>query len=208
MKKLILTSFAAVAMLAAANNSNAQGTVNFSSSSGGSCITSNTTSGATAKITAGNFAFGLYVGSSAATISTTPVLTITNSGFAGIISGSTFTVGALSTGSTYFFEVKGWTAAAGTTYESALTSSLTGTAVGVSSIGQFTAGGGSTPAGNLFGTSGTTVSVPVLLTPVPEPSTMVLGGLGIAILSTSSGLLTDKQAQAKGVGGEVLAYVW
>ncbi|TQL65083.1 SSU ribosomal protein S8P [Rarobacter faecitabidus] len=36
----------------------------------------------------------------------------------------------------------------------------------------------------------------------------VLGGLGIAILSTSSGLLTDKQAQAKGVGGEVLAYVW
>ena len=36
----------------------------------------------------------------------------------------------------------------------------------------------------------------------------VLGGLGIAILSTSSGLLTDKQAKTKGVGGEVLAYVW
>ena len=36
----------------------------------------------------------------------------------------------------------------------------------------------------------------------------VLGGLGIAILSTSSGLLTDRQAQSKGVGGEVLAYVW
>lgn len=36
----------------------------------------------------------------------------------------------------------------------------------------------------------------------------VLGGLGVAILSTSSGLLTDKQAEAKGVGGEVLAYVW
>ena len=36
----------------------------------------------------------------------------------------------------------------------------------------------------------------------------VLGGLGIAILSTSNGLLTDRQAQAKGVGGEVLAYVW
>jgi len=36
----------------------------------------------------------------------------------------------------------------------------------------------------------------------------VLGGLGIAILSTSSGLLTDRQAQHKGVGGEVLAYVW
>lgn len=36
----------------------------------------------------------------------------------------------------------------------------------------------------------------------------VLGGLGIAILSTSSGLLTDRQAAKKGVGGEVIAYVW
>ena len=36
----------------------------------------------------------------------------------------------------------------------------------------------------------------------------VLGGLGIAILSTSNGLLTDRQAHQKGVGGEVLAYVW
>jgi len=36
----------------------------------------------------------------------------------------------------------------------------------------------------------------------------VLGGLGVAIISTSSGLLTDKQAHEKGVGGEVLAYVW
>ncbi|WP_168582102.1 30S ribosomal protein S8 [Gephyromycinifex aptenodytis] len=36
----------------------------------------------------------------------------------------------------------------------------------------------------------------------------VLGGLGVAIISTSSGLLTDKQAANKGVGGEVLAYVW
>ncbi len=36
----------------------------------------------------------------------------------------------------------------------------------------------------------------------------VLGGLGIAIISTSQGLLTDKEAKAKSVGGEVLAYVW
>jgi small subunit ribosomal protein S8 len=36
----------------------------------------------------------------------------------------------------------------------------------------------------------------------------VLGGLGIAIISTSSGLLTDRQAYRQGVGGEVLAYVW
>ena len=36
----------------------------------------------------------------------------------------------------------------------------------------------------------------------------VLGGLGTAIISTSSGLLTDRQAAQRGVGGEVLAYVW
>ena len=36
----------------------------------------------------------------------------------------------------------------------------------------------------------------------------VLDGLGVAILSTSSGLLTDREAKDKGVGGEVLAYVW
>jgi small subunit ribosomal protein S8 len=36
----------------------------------------------------------------------------------------------------------------------------------------------------------------------------VLGGLGIAIISTSGGLLTDRAAHKAGVGGEVLAYVW
>jgi small subunit ribosomal protein S8 len=36
----------------------------------------------------------------------------------------------------------------------------------------------------------------------------VLGGLGVAILSTSSGLMTDRDAARKGTGGEVLAYVW
>ncbi|KWX02695.1 30S ribosomal protein S8 [Carbonactinospora thermoautotrophica] len=36
----------------------------------------------------------------------------------------------------------------------------------------------------------------------------VLGGLGVAIISTSQGLLTDRQCQKKGVGGEVLAYIW
>ena len=36
----------------------------------------------------------------------------------------------------------------------------------------------------------------------------VLGGMGIAIISTSQGLLTDREAKSKSVGGEVLAYVW
>ena len=36
----------------------------------------------------------------------------------------------------------------------------------------------------------------------------VLGGLGIAILSTSKGVMTDKAARNGGIGGEVLAYIW
>lgn len=36
----------------------------------------------------------------------------------------------------------------------------------------------------------------------------VLNGLGIAMISTSQGIMTDKQARAKQIGGEVLAYVW
>ena len=36
----------------------------------------------------------------------------------------------------------------------------------------------------------------------------VLNGLGIAIVSTSEGLMTDKEARAKKLGGEVLAYIW
>lgn len=36
----------------------------------------------------------------------------------------------------------------------------------------------------------------------------VLGGLGVAIISSSSGIITDKQARNMGVGGEVICYVW
>ena len=36
----------------------------------------------------------------------------------------------------------------------------------------------------------------------------VLGGLGVALISTSHGLMTDREARKRGVGGEVLAYVW
>ena len=36
----------------------------------------------------------------------------------------------------------------------------------------------------------------------------VLGGLGIAIISTSNGIITDKEARKLGVGGEVICYIW
>ncbi len=36
----------------------------------------------------------------------------------------------------------------------------------------------------------------------------VLGGLGVAVISTSRGVMTDKQARTAGIGGEVIAYIW
>jgi len=36
----------------------------------------------------------------------------------------------------------------------------------------------------------------------------VLGGIGVAIISTSSGVMTDREARRQGVGGEVLCYIW
>jgi len=36
----------------------------------------------------------------------------------------------------------------------------------------------------------------------------VLGGLGVAIISTSKGIMTDKKARVEGIGGEVLAFIW
>jgi small subunit ribosomal protein S8 len=41
-----------------------------------------------------------------------------------------------------------------------------------------------------------------------EDTPRVLGGLGIAILSSSKGIVTDKKARKQGVGGEVICYVW
>ncbi|MBI4727949.1 MAG: 30S ribosomal protein S8 [Acidobacteria bacterium] len=53
------------------------------------------------------------------------------------------------------------------------------------------------------------ISKPGLRVYAPRDSIpRVLGGLGIAIISTSKGLVTDRQASRLGVGGEVLAFVW
>ena len=41
-----------------------------------------------------------------------------------------------------------------------------------------------------------------------EEVPQVINGLGIALISTSKGIMTDKEARKQGVGGEVLAYIW
>ena len=45
-------------------------------------------------------------------------------------------------------------------------------------------------------------------TPLPDSVPKVQGGMGTAIISTSTGVMTGHQAREKGVGGEVVAFVW
>ena len=55
----------------------------------------------------------------------------------------------------------------------------------------------------------TRVSKPSLRTYVPRQRIpRISGGLGIAIISTSKGIMTDKECRRAGIGGEVLCYVW
>jgi len=181
MKKLILSTVAAVAAVAAQG----QGVVSLASGGAGSCIVSNSVTGATSKITAGGYTFGLYVASTLGGLSSaTPVATFNNAGFAGIISGvSSFTVQSLSAGTTYFDEVKAWSNDGASSYEAFIANPGANTAgisaAGVGAVGTITpvAVGSTSPAPNVFTSSS---SIPVLITPVPEPSTIALAGLGVA----------------------------
>ena len=49
---------------------------------------------------------------------------------------------------------------------------------------------------------------PTVVYATKDELTKVLGGLGIALISTSKGIMTDKKARQEGIGGEVLAFVW
>ena len=52
------------------------------------------------------------------------------------------------------------------------------------------------------------VSKPGLRATASPPRSRVLGGLGVAVISTSQGLMTDREARKRNVGGEVLCFVW
>ena len=187
MKTNILTKSAAFVLLASTMQGFSQGTVSFQNGGSGYCVVSNETTGATAKIQSDQYAFSLYVGSSAGEVlaSTTPVLTVTNHGFGGIISGATFTVDSMVPGTTYSFDIRAWKISAGPTFDFALAA---GGPVGVTPIGTFTAGGGIIPPGHLFGTAFGGIDSPVLIalnefSPIPEPSTSMLSGLSLVAVA-------------------------
>jgi len=183
MKKFILSSTIGVAVVAAALNAGAQGTVSFG---GANVTTNNTTTSVTGKIApASNYTFGLYLGATAtaAQASTTPAFVITPAAnaFAGTISSATQTLTGHAAGESDFFVIKGWNGGA-SSYETAL-SGGTASYAGVSAVGSATLGGGTSPAFFLFTGTGGIGAAGLVLTPVPEPSTFVLGGAGLAALA-------------------------
>jgi len=181
MKKFILSSTIGVAVVAAALNAGAQGTVSFG---GANVTTNNTATGVTGKVVNNQYTFGLYIGATAADAqaSTTPVLTLKNTGpFAGQITSATQTLAGHPAGEVDFFIIKAWNGTA-TSWETA-THGGDATYAGVSPVGQATLGATAGPFA-LFGvTAGTIGANSLVLTPVPEPSTFVLGGAGLAALA-------------------------
>ena len=190
MKASFLTASAAFALLSSAIQGLSQGTVSFQNGGSGYCIVSNETTGATAKIQSDQYAFSLYVGSSASEVlsSSVPVLTITNHGFGGIISASTYTVDRMVPGTTYSFDIKAWKISAGATFDLALAA---GGPTGITRPGIVTVGGGIIPPGRLFDAFFGGIGPPVLMSvnefsPIPEPSTLILSGLALAVVALAS----------------------
>lgn len=180
MKKLL----AALALLAVVTVSYGQGRVNFSNGS----TTPITTQDGQQISGAGTYYFGLYVGTAGTPESgLSLVLLATNTALAGRLSGGNpaplpapWDTGTAPNAYPLTFQIRGWTAASGLSYEAALASG-SGLA-GKSTIGTVTPTFSPTGAAALFGTTGTTVGG-FTLTPVPEPSSIALGLLGLGAVA-------------------------
>lgn len=157
----------------------AQGTVFFTNT--GFPITTNDLHGATGKIAPHSYYFGLYMGTSAAEVqnSITPVLVVLNNGFAGEIGGSDHLLPGFNAGSSYYFQVKGWSVTGGSvSYETALMTDPSGY-FGVSQIGTVFLTLPDQGGSGLFGPNYPEVPA-FVMTPIPEPSAFALGGLALA----------------------------
>jgi len=203
MKKLIASTIAGISLFAIAASSFGQGTITFQNSTVTSPVTFGplaSNPGAREFGAAGLFTYGLYVGASTATSFSQLTLMDTvaspnapSSTFftAGALSGGNVTgqgnVGAangfagLVSGTTYVVSVAGWTAADGSSLAAAIASGAQGLLIGTTGLGSITAVSGSTPVPNVFGTGAGQLGA-FTLNPVPEPTTIALGGLGAAAL--------------------------
>jgi hypothetical protein len=107
----------------------------------------------------------------------------TNNAAAGRFTGGTATLASIAPGTAFNFEVAGWAASLGATFDPTWLTQAPAGAFGLSGIGTATAGGGVPPAppGIIFGATGLTSGFN-LGQIIPEPSTMALAGLGVGAL--------------------------
>ena len=182
MKKLLCS----IALLAAVVVANGQGRVAFANGS-----TTGITNALTGSLIsgAGNFYFGLYVGP-VGTLEENLQLNIlaTNTAIAGRLTGGNPAPLAApfnDAGVPLVFQIRGWSAAGGLSYESALAAAAGNPAilVGRSILGQASSTAAPTGAAALFGTSGTLAHGFTLAPSVPEPSSIALGLLGLGAIA-------------------------
>lgn len=192
MKKLAV----AICLSALTTGAFAQGLVNFANNA--STLISSGSTGNTAVLAAGNpgaFYFGLLIAPAGTTDPTKFTFTGnygTNQTFAGrFTGGGGITVNGWAPGATMAYEVAGWSAGLGATFQSSWLTSSPATATevfGLSVIGTGQAGGagptGPLPNWNIFGGTGITSGFNLAPggAPVPEPTSMALAGLGAAAL--------------------------
>jgi MYXO-CTERM domain-containing protein len=139
---------------------------------------------------AGRYRVGLYASTDllAGAGSLSLVGLSTNIGIAGKFSGgSPFVLpNGYPTGTPIRFQLRGWSFAGGLSYEEAVTASLgdpLNIALGTSALGTTTPGGGPTPPGALFGTAPGQLTSGFVVAPVPEPSSIALGLLGLGAIA-------------------------
>jgi hypothetical protein len=186
MKKLLLLCVSMLAVVTAYG----QNRVALANTSTTLITQTNQQTGATGNISgAGNFRFGLYVGDVGTAEGSLQLVGLgTNTALAGRFSGGNpFAISApLGDGRQLTFQVRGWSLAAGSTYEQAAAAAVNNADVniffGVSSLGTVTPTASPNPAAALFGTGAGQIGG-FQLTNVPEPSSIALGLLGLGAIA-------------------------
>ena len=184
MKKLLLLA----AFLGVAGSALAQGTIAFANTGNNAfrLWTNNATGTASNLLSSANrIRIGLYGSTDGSSLQ---LITYTTNGAGGFFSaGSPYVLpNGYAEGASLTYQLRAWSFAGGFSYEEAVTAAaLTPPeiALGVSGIGTTTLGGGTVIQGPLFATSGTQLRVGFQVAPIPEPSSIALGLLGLGAIA-------------------------
>jgi len=181
MKRLLL----ACSVLLTAVGAFAQGQINFANTS--TTLITTTSGGTTASISgAGNYTIGFYAGpAGSAESALTLAGTALNGALAGRFSGGNpypLPSPTYPAGTTIAFQVRAWSTAAGSSYEAALASGNAGNFAGKSAVGSVSPTAPPATVPGIFGVGAGQVGG-FTLTPVPEPSSIALGLLGLGAVA-------------------------